>query len=78
MPAGVAKQDSALRQAAGQAFTSVRVGCEDDEFREPSRRVMKQHARGEVALVLSAVTLQELERVPRAPGLRHSVPDLLV
>ena len=69
--AGVAKQDAALRQAAEQAFTSVIGDFEDDESREPSRRLMKQHARGEVALVLSAVTLQELERAPRAPEVDH-------
>jgi len=48
------------------ADTSVIGGCEDDEFREPSRRLMDRCARGEVTLVLSAVTLQELERAPRA------------
>ena len=47
------------------ADTSVIGGCEDDEFREPSRRLMERCARGEVTLVLSAVTLQELERAPR-------------
>ena len=48
------------------ADTSVIGGCEDDEFREPSRRLMERCARGEVTLVLSAVTLQELERAPQA------------
>ena len=48
------------------ADTSVIGGCEDDEFREPSRRLMERCARGEVTLVLSAVTLQELERAPEA------------
>ena len=47
------------------ADTSVIGGCEDDEFREPSRRLMERCARGEVTLVLSAVTLQELERAPQ-------------
>jgi len=53
------------------ADTSVIGGCEDDEFRESSRRLMKRCARGEVTLVLSAVTLQELERAP------HAVRDVL-
>ena len=48
------------------ADTSVIGGCEDHEFREPSRRLMERCARGEMTLVLSAVTLQELERAPQA------------
>ena len=46
--------------------TSVIGGCEDDEFRGPSRRLIEQCAHGEVMLVLSAVTLQELESAPKA------------
>ncbi len=48
------------------ADTSVIGGCQDDEFREPSRRLMEQCARGEVTLVVSAATLRELERAPQA------------
>ena len=48
------------------ADTSVIGGCEDVEFREPSRRLIERCARGEVTLVVSAITLQELEDAPRA------------
>ncbi|MDE0393222.1 MAG: PIN domain-containing protein [Gammaproteobacteria bacterium] len=48
------------------ADTSVIGGCEDHEFREPSRRLMERCSLGEVTLVLSALTLQELERAPQA------------
>ena len=48
------------------ADTSVIGGCEDEEFREPSRRLIERCARGEVILVVSAITLQELEGAPLA------------
>ena len=48
------------------ADTSVIGGCEDEEFREPSRRLIERCARGEVTLVVSAITLQELEGAPQA------------
>ena len=48
------------------ADTSVIGGCEDLEFREPSRRLIERCARGEVTLVVSAITLQELEDAPQA------------
>ena len=48
------------------ADTSVIGGCEDMEFREPSRRLIERCARGEVTLVVSAITLQELEDAPQA------------
>ena len=48
------------------ADTSVIGGCEDEEFREPSRKLIDQGAAGEVTLVVSAVTLEELEGAPRA------------
>ena len=48
------------------ADTSVIGGCEDVEFREPSRRLIESCARGEVTLVVSAITLQELEDAPPA------------
>ena len=41
-------------------------GCEDVEFREPSRRLIERCARDEVTLVVSAITLQELEHAPYA------------
>ncbi|MCY4593724.1 MAG: N-6 DNA methylase, partial [Bryobacterales bacterium] len=48
------------------ADTSLIGGCEDEEFREPSRRLIERCARGEVTLVVSAITLQELEAAPQA------------
>ena len=48
------------------ADTSVIGGCEDVEFREPSRRLIERCARGEVTLVVSAITIQELEDAPQA------------
>ncbi len=44
--------------------TSVIGGCEDAEFREPSRRLIERCQDGEVTLVVSAVTASELRRAP--------------
>lgn len=44
--------------------TSVLGGCEDDEFRAPSRRLLDAFERGEMTLVLSEITLRELEGAP--------------
>ncbi len=44
--------------------TSVLGGCEDDEFREPSRRLLEAFVNGELILVLSELTLRELETAP--------------
>ena len=44
--------------------TSVIGGCEDDEFRVHSRRLMDAFARGELRLVLSELTLRELAPAP--------------
>ena len=44
--------------------TSVLGGCEDDEFREPSRRLLEAFQRGELTLVSSELTLRELETAP--------------
>ena len=44
--------------------TSVLGGCEDDEFREPSRRLLEAFQRGELTLVLSELTVRELETAP--------------
>ena len=44
--------------------TSVLGGCEDDEFREPSRRLLQAFVGGELTLVLSELTLRELEAAP--------------
>jgi predicted nucleic acid-binding protein len=44
--------------------TSVLGGCEDDEFREPSRRLLEAFAGGELIMVLSELTLRELAAAP--------------
>ena len=48
------------------ADTSVIGGCEDEEFRGASRRLIERCARGEVTLVVSAVTFGELASAPQA------------
>ena len=45
--------------------TSVIGGCEDDEWREHSVRLMECFARGDYVLVVSDVTLQELASAPQ-------------
>ena len=44
--------------------TSVLGGCEDEEFRGPSRRLLAAFAAGDLTLVLSELTLRELESAP--------------
>lgn len=44
--------------------TSVLGGCEDEEFREPSRRLLEAFLKGKLTLVLSELTLRELEAAP--------------
>jgi hypothetical protein len=44
--------------------TSVMGGCEDDEFREPSRRLLEAFVGGDLTLVLSELTLRELDTAP--------------
>ena len=46
--------------------TSVLGGCEDEEFREPSHRLLEAFERGELTLVLSELTVRELETAPEA------------
>ncbi len=46
------------------ADTSVLVGCEDEEFAEHSVRLMENFVRGELILVLSTLTVQELASAP--------------
>jgi hypothetical protein len=56
--------------------TSVIGGCEDEEFRVHSRRLMDAFVRGDLTLVLSELTLREL--VPAPPAVRDvlaAVPD---
>lgn len=55
---------------------SVVGGCEDEEFSEHSVRLMGCFARGEMTLVLSTLTVQELDAAPE--GVRRrlgSVPE---
>jgi hypothetical protein len=46
--------------------TSVLGGCEDDAFREPSRQLISAFERGEFTMVLSELTVRELEGAPAA------------
>jgi hypothetical protein len=46
------------------ADTSVFGGCEDEEFREGSRRLLQRFGSGRVHLVLSGLTLRELTPAP--------------
>jgi len=46
--------------------TSVIGGCEDEEFRVHSRRLMDAFVRGDLRLVLSELTLRELAPAPAA------------
>ena len=48
------------------ADTSVIGGCIDEQFRGPSLRLIERCARGEVALVVSTLTLEELNPAPQA------------
>ena len=56
------------------ADTSVIGGCEDEEFRDASRRLIESCARGEVTLVVSAVTFGELVSAPQA--VRDVLPSI--
>ena len=57
--------------------TSVIGGCEDDEFRVHSRRLMDAFVRGDLTLVLSELTLRELEPAPQAVrDVLAEIPDL--
>ena len=47
------------------ADTSVIGGCLDEEFSGPSRRLIERCTRGEATLVVSSVTLAELELAPQ-------------
>ncbi|MBN1422689.1 MAG: PIN domain protein [Planctomycetes bacterium] len=46
--------------------TSVLGGCEDEEFRTPSRRLLRAFVEGELVLVLSELVVRELESAPEA------------
>src|SRR6058998_3386321 len=55
---------------------SVVGGCEDDEFSDHSLRLMRRFVRGDVILVVSTLTVQELAAAP-AEVRKHlaSVPE---
>jgi predicted nucleic acid-binding protein len=59
--------------------TSVIGGAEDSEFRGASRRLLEAFRRGDMSLVISELTLRELEPAP--PGVRDALalihPDLI-
>jgi predicted nucleic acid-binding protein len=56
--------------------TSVIGGCEDEEFRVHSRRLMDAFVRGDLRLVLSELTIRELALAPAAVReLLATVPD---
>ena len=56
--------------------TSVIGGCEDEEFRLHSRRLIDAFVRGDLRLVLSELTLRELESAPAAVReVLAAVPD---
>ena len=46
--------------------TSVIGGCQDEEFRVPSQRLLDAFVNGEYIMVLSELTLQELDQAPSA------------
>ncbi len=56
------------------ADTSVIGGCEDDEFREASRRLFDGFRSGEATLVFSEVTRKNLENAP--PGVRAVIEHI--
>ena len=58
------------------ADTSVIGGCEDDEFRDASRRLFEDFKSGMATLVLSDLTLRELENAPeRVRAVLEQVPQ---
>jgi hypothetical protein len=58
------------------ADTSVIGGCEDEEFRVHSRRLMATFAKGDTQLVLSELVLRELDAAP--PAVRDVVTAIPV
>jgi predicted nucleic acid-binding protein len=63
---------------AGRIYvdTSVIGGCEDEEFRLHSRRLMDAFVRGDLKLVLSELTLTELALAPESVrAVLATVPD---
>lgn len=59
--------------------TSVLGGSADDEFHEPSRRLLDAFQRGELTLVLSELTIRELEAAPQAvKGVLGRIPTAYI
>ena len=57
--------------------SSVLGGCEDEEFAEHSIRLMEGFVRGDLVLVLSSLTIQELAAAPAEVRRRHAaVPEI--
>lgn len=56
------------------ADTSVIGGSEDREFRDPSRRLLEAFRRGDMTLVISELTLRELEAAPA--GVREALAPI--
>ena len=67
-------RETAHRKLRVYADTSVYGGCEDEEFREHSRRFIGKCKAGEITLVTSYVVAEELERAPFAV---REVPNLI-
>jgi len=54
--------------------TSVIGGCEDEEFSVASRRLWSKFATGEHILIISELTLQEIEAAP--PAVREHLEEV--
>lgn len=58
------------------ADTSVLGGCEDEEFRDPSCRLVEAFVGGKLILVLSELALRELETAPEeVRGVVGRIPE---
>src|SRR5947209_2441458 len=66
---------SGAMRARIYADTSVIGGCFDDEYREPSRRLVERFRRNRAIIVLSDLTLLELALAPaRVRGVLDGIP----
>ena len=54
--------------------TSVVGGCEDDEFREASRKLLRDAENGKILLLISGHMLRELDAAP--PGVKAHLANL--
>ena len=62
---GMAVGPAEARTCRVYVDTSVFGGCEDEEFREPSRMLFDRFRRGDLTLVFSRTTLEELHHAPQ-------------